>query len=240
MKTIFITGGSSGIGRAVVYKFAEEGWKVAFTYNSNKKAAEEIAAETGAVSVFWNGAAEGNPMKTAYENAKTHLGISGFDALLAGAGINLFSLYGTEDEEKLRELWQVNYFGVREAVKAVLPHMISEKKGSIILVSSMWGEVGGSCEVEYSATKGALIAMAKALAKEVGPSGVRVNCLSPGLIDTPMNSSLTEDDIKEICEGIALGRVGLAEEVASTAFYLASDASSYITGQILGVNGGII
>ena len=137
-------------------------------------------------------------------------------------------------------LLAVNVRSAFSVTKAVLPGMISQQRGAIVNVSSMWGEVGASCEVAYSATKAALIGLTKALAKEVGPSGVRVNCVTPGVIDTDMNAQLTEEDRASLADETPLGRIGSAEEVAKTIFYLCGEGASFITGQILGISGGLV
>ena len=162
------------------------------------------------------------------------------DALVNCAGIAHIGLFTDMTEEEWDHLFAVNVRSAFSVTKAVLPGMISQQKGAIVNVSSMWGEVGASCEVAYSATKAALIGLTKALAKEVGPSGVRVNCVTPGVIDTDMNAQLTEEDRVSLADETPLGRIGSAEEVAKTIFYLCGEGASFITGQILGISGGLV
>ena len=163
-----------------------------------------------------------------------------FDALVNNAGVAHIGLFTDMTEEQWDALFAVNVKGAFNVTQAVLPSMISQGSGAIVNVSSMWGEVGASCEVAYSAAKAALIGMTKALAKEVGPSGVRVNCVSPGVIDTDMNAELTEADLAALAEETPLGRIGRAEEVANATLYLCGEGASFITGQTLGVSGGLV
>ena len=142
--------------------------------------------------------------------------------------------------EKWRRMFAVTVDGAFFTVQNALPHMLHEKRGRIINISSMWGEVGASCEVHYSAAKGALIAMTKALAKELGPSGITVNCITPGVIDTEMNAHLSAEDLAELCEETPLGRLGSPDDIAETVAFLASAEAGFITGQIIGVNGGFV
>ena len=161
------------------------------------------------------------------------------DVLINNAGIAQIGLLTDLTDEAWDEVFAVNVGGVFRVTRAVLPGMISRRTGSIINLSSMWGETGASCEVAYSAAKAAVIGLTKALAKEVGPSGVRVNCVSPGLIDTDMNAELDDNALRELAEETPLSRVGAAEEVAKAALFLAGDGASFTTGQVLGVSGGL-
>lgn len=163
------------------------------------------------------------------------------DALVCNAGIALPQDVITHVSDlDWRRVFAVNVDGVFYTVRAALPHFIRRQKGAIVTIGSMWGQVGGSCEVAYSAAKGAVIAFTKALAKEVGPSGIRVNCVSPGVIDTEMNGHLSRSDLQALAEEIPLGRVGIPYEVARCVRYLCSDGSEYITGQVIAPNGGIV
>lgn len=241
MKSVFITGGSTGIGAACVKEFIDNGYKVAFTYNSNRDAAVSLSKLTGAVAVQWNGSEK--QLEDAFKGAKVNLGVTGFSCIVSNAGVSYKGLFGRETEddlEKIRRLWKVNYFGAAKVAKLGLPYMIEEQSGSIIFISSMWGQVGASCEVEYSATKGAVISMAKALAKEVGLSGVRVNCIAPGPINTKMNEDLDEKAKQMMENETLLGRIGEGKDVAKAVIFLASESASYITGQVIGVNGGMV
>ena len=162
------------------------------------------------------------------------------DCLVNNAGVSLVSPFDAVTEEQEKALYGTDLFGVLNCSRAVLPAMIRRKSGCIINLSSMWGETGGSCEVDYSAAKGAVIAFTKALAKEVGPSDIRINCVCPGVIDTDMNAHLSVADVNDIVDSIPLERLGRAEDVAEAVYFLASEKASYITGAVLDVNGGII
>lgn len=162
------------------------------------------------------------------------------DSLLCNAGIASTGLFGDLSYADWRRLFAVNVDGAYHCIQAVLPHLIARKQGSILTVSSVWGLVGASCEVAYSTTKAALIGLSKALAKELGPSGIRVNCIAPGLVDTEMNADLTQEDLVALCEQTPLGRVGIAQEIADCALFLASEHGRFFTGQVLSPNGGLV
>ena len=160
--------------------------------------------------------------------------------LINNAGIAESALFTDVTDEMWKRMLDTNLSGAFYASRAVLPNMISKKRGVILNVSSMWGQVGASCEVHYSAAKAGLIGMTKALAKEVGPSGIRVNCVSPGVIDTDMNANLSDSDIEALKNETPLERIGNATDIAEALLFLASDKASFITGQDIGVNGGLI
>lgn len=249
-KSVLISGGSRGIGAETVRAFAADGWRVAFIYNRSDEQAAELARETGAAAVKCDlrgagpagagGAMQREQIATAVMEAKTLLGVSGFDALVCNGGAAKISLCTDVMPAEWEELLALNLSASFFLIQETLPAMISAKSGIIVTVSSMWGQVGASCEVAYSATKAGLIGMTKALAKEVGPSGVRVNCVAPGVIDTDMNAGLDEGARGQLCEEIPLGRFGDAKEIAEVIKFLCSDEASYITGQVLGVNGGLV
>ena len=241
-KIALITGGSRGIGAACVRTFAEDGYAVAFLYKSSEEKAkalvQSLRAEGLDVAAYQCDVADPAQVRTVIADIlRTYRRI---DALVNCAGIAHIGLFTDMTEEEWDHLFAVNVRSAFSVTKAVLPGMISQQKGAIVNVSSMWGEVGASCEVAYSATKAALIGLTKALAKEVGPSGVRVNCVTPGVIDTDMNAQLTEEDRVSLADETPLGRIGSAEEVAKTILYLCGDGASFITGQILGVSGGLV
>ena len=236
-RTVLITGGSRGIGAACVGAFARAGWSVVFLYRRAEEAAEALCAllrgEGLDVSCRRCDVSRRDEVfRTVDDLMRTY---HRFDALVNNAGVAHIGLFTDMTEEQWDALFAVNVKGAFIVTQAVLPGMISQGSGS-----SMWGEVGASCEVAYSAAKAALIGMTKALAKEVGPSGVRVNCVSPGVIDTDMNAELTEADLAALAEETPLGRIGRAEEVANATLYLCGEGASFITGQTLGVSGGLV
>lgn len=237
-----ITGGSRGIGAACVRAFAEDGYAVVFLYNRSAQQADTLVqslrSEGRDVSAYPCDVSD--PQQVASAIADVLRTYRRIDALVNCAGIAHIGLFTDMTEDEWDRLFAVNVRSVFSVTKAVLPGMISRQKGSIVNVSSMWGEVGASCEVAYSATKAALIGLTKALAKEVGPSGVRVNCVTPGVIDTDMNASLSDDDRNALCDETPLGRIGNAAEVAQTILYLCGEGASFITGQVLGVSGGLV
>lgn len=238
-RTVLITGGSRGIGAAAVREFSEKNYAAAFFYRESEAAAEKISSETGAAAIKCD-VSDPSQVKEGVAQAKASLGVTDFDVLICSAGISLWGLLTDMTDSQWEKLWRINVGGCVYTAREVLPAMISRKKGSIIMVSSIWGQTGASCEAAYSATKAAIIGFTKALAKEAGPSGVRVNCVSPGIIDTDMNSEYSEQDIKSLAEETALGRTGTPEEIAKAIYFLSSDEASYITGQVLGANGGFI
>lgn len=236
-KTVLITGASRGIGAATAEIFADNGYNVIINYNKNHERAKQIASKTG-----------GNLIQADVSDiAQTEKMIDSIiseygkiDVLVNNAGISVTGTFDSISDEDARRLFDVNIFGTFNCTKLVLPHMLRRKYGKIINVSSMWGQVGASCEVHYSASKAAVIGFTKALAKEVGPSGITVNCVSPGFISTDMTACYTKEEVNAICEEIPVGRTGSPYEVAQAVFYLASEQASYITGQVLGINGGMI
>ncbi len=236
-RTVIITGGSRGIGAACVKKFAQAGYEVAFVYEKNEEAAEAVAKETGALALMCD-VADFKAMADAVRGAGTYFGIKSFDALVCAAGITGDGLITDISDEDIRRVIDVNLMGTINAVRAVIPGMIGEKRGSVVTVSSVWGQTGASMESVYAASKGAVIAFTKSLAKELGPSGIRVNCVSPGVIDTDMNKGHSKETMRELAEETPLCRIGRPEEAADTAYYLASEAASFVTGQIISVNGG--
>ena len=241
-KIALITGGSRGIGAACVRALAQDGYAVAFLYHrSADKAAQlvqTLRAEGRDVSGFQCDVAEAAQVQTVLEEIlRTYRRI---DVLVNCAGIAHVGLFTDMTEDDWDHLFAVNVRSAFSVTKAVLPGMICRQSGAIVNVSSMWGEVGASCEVAYSATKAALIGMTRALAKEVGPSGGRVNCVTPGVIDTDMNAQLTDEDRAVLADETPLGRIGEAAEVAKTVLFLCGEGASFITGQVLGVSGGLV
>lgn len=236
-KTVFITGGSRGIGECLVRGFSKDGYNVAFTYLNSKENAKNIATECGAFAI------KADVSKSNEVDNAVNLTIEKFgkiDVLVNNAGIDEFCLFTEITDEKWHKMLDTNLSGAFYASRAVLKNMIRQQDGVIINISSIWGEVGASCEVHYSVSKAGLIGLTKALAKEVGPSNIRVNCVSPGVIDTDMNAHLSDDDIEQLKYDTPLGKIGKCEDILNTVLFLASDKASFITGQILGVNGGYV
>ena len=234
-KRVLISGGSRGIGKCLCKSFCDLGYKVAFIYKSNDKAASEVASSTGAFMIKADISVPAEA-KNAVERAYEYL--DGFDVLVNNAGVSEIKLFTDVSDEDFSRIINTNLGGAFYLSREVAKHMIREQSGRIINIGSMWGKCGASCEVPYSASKAALRGMTMALAKELGPSGITVNCIEPGLIRTEMNASLDDETIKGICEDTPLMRMGEPEDVASLAVFLSSDAASFITGQCIGVDGG--
>ncbi len=243
MKTALITGASRGIGCAIAIRLSQLGYSVAINYKENKCAAEEVKKQIqehgGKAEIFCADVSDNKQVKKMTQEVIACFG--GIDVLVNNAGIALpQGLFTDFDDLSAKNIFDTNVFGTMNCSRAVIPHFVSKKSGKIINISSIWGICGGSCEVIYSASKGAIVAFTKALSKELGPSGICVNCVAPGLIETDMNKNLSEDDKKEFTDGISLGRTGSVEEIAETVAFLVSEASSYITGQVITVDGGIL
>lgn len=240
--TVLITGGSRGIGKACTQAFARAGWTVVFLYRDNDAAAEQNLSElqqeelrAEAIRCDVTDAAAVNAV-TADILRRYHR----IDALINNAGVSHIGLFTDMTDMEIDRVLNCDLKGCMYLCRAVLPGMVSVRRGSIINIASMWGEVGASCEAAYSAAKAGMIGLTKALAKEAGPSGVRVNCVSPGLIATEMNAHLTQEDLDALVEEIPLGRMGTPEDVADACLFLAGEGASFITGQVLGVNGGMV
>ena len=231
MANVVITGGSRGIGAAAVKLFAARGDRVFFLYEKAHRAAQQVAAQTGARAICCD-VADGQSVKAAFHQ------IGDVDVLVCNAGICLSAPINQTSEKDWDRQFAVNVKGIYHCVNAALPAFLQKQAGSIITVSSMWGQVGASCEVGYSATKGAVIAMTKALAKELGPSGIRVNCVAPGVILTDMCANVEPEIMAEMAEESPVGRNGRPEDVAKAMAYLAD--ADFVTGQVLPVNGGYV
>ena len=234
MKNVLITGGSRGIGKECVKLFRTAGYKTYFMYKENDEMAEKTARETGAVAVKCD--------ISSFKEVEKSKNIikDDIDIIINNAGISQIKMFQDITEEDWDRMFNTNIKGMYNVIKCYMDKMINKKWGRIINISSMWGETGGSCEVHYSASKAAVIGLTKALAKELAPSGITVNCVRPGLIETEMNSHLSEEDIKEIEKETPVGRTGKPEEVAKAVMYFASEESGFTTGAVLPVNGGII
>jgi 3-oxoacyl-[acyl-carrier protein] reductase len=231
MSTIVITGGSRGIGAATVELFAARGDRVYFLYEKNHEAAEAVAVKTGATPICCD-VADAAAVKAAFAQ------IPEVDVLVCNAGICHYGLMSMMEESAWDRIFDVNVKGIYHCVNAAMPAFLRKHSGSIVTVSSMWGIAGSSCEAAYSATKGAVISLTKALAKELGPSGIRVNCVAPGVILTDMCANVAEDVLRELAEESPLGRNGTPEDVAKAIGYLAD--ADFVTGQVLSVNGGLV
>ena len=231
MATVVITGGSRGIGAAAVKLFAQKGYRVVFLYEKNHEAAQAVAEKTGAEAICCD-VSDRQAVKAAFET------IGDVDILICNAGIMHFGLLSMMEEEAWDRLFDVNVKGIYTCVNAAMPSFLKKQAGCIITVSSMWGQVGASCEAAYSATKGAVIALTKALAKELGPSGIRVNCVAPGVILTDMCASVDPEVLAEMAEETPAGRNGTPEDVVKAFVYLSE--ADFVTGQVIPVNGGYV
>ena len=231
MKTVLITGGSRGIGAAAVELFARRGDRVFFFYEKEYEKAQAVAAQTGATAICCD-VADGGAVRAAFER------IGDVDILICNAGICYTGLMSMQPEADWDRLFAVNVKGIYHCVNAAMSGFLKKQAGCVITVSSMWGQVGASCEAAYSATKGAVIALTKALAKELGPSGVRVNCVAPGVILTDMCAQVDPQILDDMAQETPVGRNGTPADVAQAMEYLAD--AEFVTGQVLPVNGGYI
>lgn len=241
-RSVLITGASRGIGAACARAFARAGYRVAVHYHSSGEAAEALTqelrgmgADTFAVRADVSDSAQVSGMLAAVAER-----FGDPDVLVNNAGVALVKLLTETSDDEWRRLIDTNLSGVFYCCRAALPAMIRAHRGCIVNIASMWGEAGASCEAAYSASKGGVIALTKALAKELGPSGIRVNAVSPGVIMTDMMAGFGEDDLRALQDEIPLGALGSPDDVAAAVLFLASDEARYITGQVLSVNGGMV
>lgn len=237
MKTVLITGGSRGIGKAMVELFLKNGYSVAFTYKNSETEAKSLAEKSGAFAIQADSANEDDVRRAVLATLSR---FGKIDCLINNAGVSSFSLLSDLSLAEWNNTISVNLTGAFLYSREVIPSMVREKHGRIINVSSMWGLTGSSCEAHYSAAKAGLIGLTKALAKELGPSGITVNAIAPGLINTEMNKSLTNEDLQAIVDETPLMRVGEACDVAEAALFLAGDGASFITGDVINLSGGYI
>ena len=238
MKTAVVTGASGGIGSAIVKRLCCDGFRVFACCNRSIEKALHLGAELSSCSAVRFDLTQPEQIAAAFE--KIEAGTGGIDLLVNNAGIAQQKLFTDITDGDWNAMIACDLSGVFHCCRAALPGMIRKKYGRIVNISSMWGQVGGSCEVHYSAAKAGVIGLTKALAKETALSGVTVNCVAPGVIDTPMMSPFSAEDIAALCEEIPMGRLGSGDEVAAAVAFFASDGASYITGQVLGVNGGLV
>ena len=231
MASVVVTGGSRGIGAAITARYAARGDRVYFLYEKNHEAARAVAEKTGAIPICCD-VADGEAVAAAFSK------IPEVDILVCNAGVCWYGLLTDMKDAEWDRIFDVNVKGIYNCVKAAMPAMLRKHAGSIVTVSSMWGQVGASCEAAYSATKGAVIALTKALAKELGPSGIRVNCVAPGVILTDMCANVAPEVLEELSQETPLERNGRPEDVAKVVESLAD--AEFVTGQVLGVSGGFV
>lgn len=240
MKTVLITGASGGIGAAIARAFAQAGYAVGIHYHTRQKAAEQLAADLWdqGHSAACFGADVADP-EAVSRMTEAFLGQYGHcDVLVNNAGVSSFGLLQDVSDAEWRRVLDVDLSGAFYACRALLPGMIRRREGCILNISSMWGVRGAACEVAYSAAKAGLIGLTKALAKEVGPSGIRVNCIAPGVISTEMNALLSGETLAELAEETPLGRLGAPRDVADLALFLCSESAGFLTGQVILADGG--
>ncbi|WP_186565866.1 elongation factor P 5-aminopentanone reductase [Lawsonibacter celer] len=237
MKTVLITGASRGIGAAAAQLFANRGYRVAVNYHRSRREAEALAGELGGIAVQAD-VSDAAQVQKMVDNVLEKF--CQLDILVCNAGIAQQKLFGDLTDADWRHMFGVNVDGMFYTIRAVLPHFIHNKAGRIITVSSMWGQVGASCEVAYSASKAAVIGLTRALAKELGPSGITVNCVAPGVIATEMNAHLDASALETLREETPLGAIGTPRDAAESICFLASEAAQFITGQVIAPNGGLV
>lgn len=233
LKTVLVTGGSRGIGEAICRRLSNDGYFVLINYINSEEKAERLAEEINGRAVCFD-------VSDTYSVKKAFSDIGKVDLLINNAGVSEINLFTHIPQENASRIMNINLIGTMNCAREALPAMINQKSGCIINIASMWGQCGASCEVDYSASKAGIIGFTKALAKEVAPSGIRVNCVSPGFIMTEMNSRFSPDELEEIRSEIPLGIFGRPEHVADSVAFLASGQAEYITGQIIAVNGGMV
>ncbi|MGI5984366.1 MAG: 3-oxoacyl-ACP reductase FabG [Clostridiales bacterium] len=231
MKKALVTGASRGIGEAIARALSKDGFKVFINYRNSDDRAQALADEIGAYAIKAD-VSDYEQVLSMYDE------IGDINVLVCNAGISEYGLFSETSPEIWRRVFAVNVDGTYNCIQCALPSMIREKSGSIITMSSVWGIHGASCEAAYSASKAAVIGLTKALSKELGPSGIRVNCIAPGVIETDMMSGFSDEDKARLCEETPLCRLGKPSDVAELAAFLASEKSRFITGQVFGVDGG--
>jgi 3-oxoacyl-[acyl-carrier protein] reductase len=241
-KSVLITGASHGIGKACAFAFAHAGYRVAVNYchseEQAKKLVEELSQNGMEAMAVKADVSDSEQVRLMYDQIHDQYGP--IDVLVNNAGIAMQKLITDMTDEDWRKLFSINVDGMFYCIREGLPDMIRRHQGSIVNISSMWGVVGASCEVGYSAAKSAVIGLTKALAKEVGPSGITVNCVAPGVIQTKMNDALSSETMEALREETPLEKLGTVQDVAQAVLFLASQKASFITGQVLNVNGGLV
>lgn len=241
-KVALVTGGAKGIGAAIVKKLCEDGYSVAINYNSSEQRAQALCSECAlngfSVIAVKCDVSSSDSVNEMFSEIEQKLGK--VSVLVNNAGVSLWGLFDMTSDSEWKSTLDANLTGTFNCTRRAIPAMISSKYGRIINISSVWGQVGASCEAVYSASKAGIIGLTKALAKEYAPSGITVNCIAPGVIDTDMMSRFSNEEKASICEDIPAGRMGTPEEIAFSVAFLADEKASYITGQTLGINGGMV
>ena len=237
MKTGLITGASGGIGAAIAREMSHAGYNIALTYNKNKEKAEKLCAEIGNAQAFQCDISSFDSVEKLYSDVLSAFGR--IDAVVNNAGTAFTGLVQDMTEAEILHLVNTDLNGVIYSTKFAANHMVKNHSGVIVNISSIWGVVGASCEAVYSAAKGGVVTFTKAMAKEIGPSGVRVNCVSPGVIKTAMLDRYTDEDLQALADETPLGRIGMPQDVAKAVKFLISDDAAFITGQNIVVDGGI-
>ncbi|WP_129598702.1 elongation factor P 5-aminopentanone reductase [Anaerophilus nitritogenes] len=242
IKTVVITGASRGIGKAMAQMFAQKGYSVLINFNKSEKEAKDLyhhlKNEGCSVKIFKADISKRNEVDSMIEFCVKEFGT--IDVLINNAGISQEKLFTDLTDEDWDQMMNINLKSVFYCTQKALKYMISKKKGKIINISSIWGMIGGSCEVHYSAAKAGIIGLTKALAKELGPSNIQINCIAPGVIQTDMLNPYNENELKVLIEDTPLMRLGRPFDIASCAYFLASDHADFITGQIISPNGGFV
>ena len=241
MKTAIVTGGSGDIGAAICTALAKIGYHVVITYRENRQSAvavaDKIAFDGGNCVMRSLDIRDYTEVEMLFSEITNTYG--GIDLLVNNAGIDYIAPIDATSNDIAVDILNTNLLGSYYCCRAVTPHMVSKKSGCIVNVSSIWGEIGASCEVMYSASKAGIIGLTKALSKELAPSGIRVNCISPGFIDTKMNNNLTANEKEKFVADIPLMKSGNVQDIAEAVVFLSGEGSKYITGQVLSVNGGL-
>lgn len=241
-KTAIITGASRGIGAAVAIKLAENGYNIVINYNNSRSKAMEIlekVRKTGAMAIALKGDVS-NYEESKFVVEKALEEFSHIDVLVNNAGVSMHKLFTDMTPEECSKILDINLGGIFNFSRLVLPNMIKNHSGNIINISSVWGITGAALESVYSASKAAAIGFTKALAKEVGPSGINVNCVAPGVIDTDMNKNLSKEDVQKLTDSTPVERLGAPEDIANVVAFLCSKEANFITGQVVSPNGGFL